>query len=359
MTKITVYPVIMAGGMGTRLWPVSQRSRPKQFQRITSDKTMLQETALRMVGNVGEVEFAPPSVIGGQAFEAHIAEDLSEIGITPDKIILEPFGRNTAAVAAISALMIDDPDALVLLLPSDHHMADPAGFRAAIAAAAPTAASGKITTFGISARSAHTGYGYIRQGEPIAGNVREFDAFVEKPNRETAQSYLDDGRYTWNAGIFLYPVKTMLADLEAHAPDILAESKTAYDTARVDGPSVHLNAVAFDKVRSDSIDYAVMEKTTNGAVYAPLECGWDDIGSWSAVAALSAADTNPDPMVIEVDTKGCHVRSDGKILVSAVGVEDLVIVAHDNIVLVSHKDHAQGVKAVVEELKTAGMTDFL
>jgi mannose-1-phosphate guanylyltransferase/mannose-6-phosphate isomerase len=359
MTKLTVYPVIMAGGMGTRLWPVSQSSRPKQFQRITSDKTMLQETALRMVGTVDDVTFAAPSVIGGQAFEAHIAEDLGEIGLAPDKIILEPFGRNTAAVAAISALMIEDPDALVLLLPSDHHMADPDGFRAAIAAAAPVAAQGKITTFGISARSAHTGYGYIRQGEQISGNVREFDTFVEKPDRETAQSYLDDGRYTWNAGIFLYPVKTMLADLQAHAPDILAESKKAYDAARIDGPSVHLDAAAFEKVRSDSIDYAVMEKTTNGAVYAPLECGWDDIGSWTAVAALSAADSNPDPMVIEVDTKGCHVQSDGKILVTAVGVEDLVIVAHDNIVLVSHKDHAQGVKAVVEELRSAGMTDFI
>lgn len=359
MTKLTVYPVIMAGGMGTRLWPVSQSSRPKQFQRITSDKTMLQETALRMVGTIDDVTFAAPSVIGGQAFEAHIAEDLGEIGLAPDKIILEPFGRNTAAVAAISALMIDDPDALILLLPSDHHMADPEGFRAAIAAAAPVAAQGKITTFGISARSPHTGYGYIRQGGAISGNVREFDTFVEKPNRETAQSYLDDGRYTWNAGIFLYPVKTMLSDLEAYAPDILAASKKAYETARVDGPSVHLDATAFEKVRSDSIDYAVMEKTTNGAVYAPLECGWDDIGSWTAVAALSAADSNPDPMVVEVDTKGCHVQSDGKILVTAVGVEDLVIVAHDNIVLVSHKDHAQGVKAVVEELKSAGMTDFL
>ncbi|MEM8616449.1 MAG: sugar phosphate nucleotidyltransferase, partial [Pseudomonadota bacterium] len=328
MTRYTIHPVIMAGGMGTRLWPVSQSSRPKQFQRITSDKTMLQETALRMVGTVGEVHFAAPSVIGGQAFEAHIAEDLGEIGITPDKIVLEPFGRNTAAVAALSALMVDDADALILLLPSDHHMADPQAFREAIATAAPIAAQGKITTFGIKARSAHTGYGYIREGARLDGPLKDFDAFVEKPDRETAQSYLDDGRYSWNAGIFLYSVRAMLEELEAYAPDILHQTRAALDAARRDGPSLHLDPAAFEKVRSDSIDYAVMERTKRGAVYAPLECGWDDIGSWTAVAALAATDTNPDPMVIEVDTKDCHVRSDGKILVTAVGVEDLVIVAH-------------------------------
>ena len=357
MSMLTVYPVIMAGGMGTRLWPVSRRARPKQFQRITSNKTMLQETVLRTQGETGGIRFAAPSVIGGQAYEALIAQDLAELEITPEKIILEPFGRNTAAVAAISALMINDPDALILLLPSDHHMSDPVAFAAAIAAAAPVAAQGKITTFGIRARSPETGYGYIRQGETISGLVKDFDAFVEKPDRETAQAYVDDGRYTWNAGIFLYPVRTMLADLQAHAPDILEDARKSYIAARRDGPVVHLDPQAFDKCRSDSIDYAVMENTRNGAVYAPLECGWDDIGSWTAVAELNADKT--DPMTIAVDTHNCHIRSDGKTIVSVVGVSDLIVVAHEGGVLVTHKDHAQGVKTVVETLKKNGFEDFL
>lgn len=353
-----IHPIIMAGGMGTRLWPVSRQSRPKQFQPIVSQHSMFQETALRVSGETKGISFAPPRIIGGADFADLMAEDLRAIGLQPDEIILEPFGRNTAAVAAMAALAFSDPDALILLLPSDHHMTDPDAFRDAVAQAAPIAADGKITTFGIAAREPHTGYGYIRQGEIISGQIYGFDAFVEKPDLETARRYIAAGSYSWNAGIFLFSARAMLAELEICAPDILAGCSAALKTARRDGFYTYLNAEAFEPVRSDSIDYAVMEHTQNGAVLAPLECGWDDIGSWSAVADLSA-DNPDDPQIIQIATDGCHIRSDGDSLIAAIGVKDLIIRVHDGAILVAHKDHAQSVKSVVEALKSTNRTQYL
>lgn len=358
MHALTIYPIIMAGGMGTRLWPVSRQRRPKQFQPIISEHTMLQETALRVTGKLGSLNFAPPRIIGGADFADVINDDLDAIGLNPAEIVLEPFGRNTAAVAAISALLFADPDALILLLPSDHHMTHPEAFRRAVSQAAPIAASGKITTFGIAARTPHTGYGYIRQGEVISGEMYAFDAFVEKPDLETAQRYLDAGNYSWNAGIFLFSAGAMRKELETYAPDILSGCAAALKSARREGAQTFLDADAFANVRSDSIDYSVMEQTQNGAVFAPLACGWDDIGSWSAVADLSV-DATDDPHIIQIDTDGCHIRSDGDMLIAAIGVKDLVIRVHNGAILVAHKDHTQNVKTVVETLKATNRQRFL
>ncbi len=344
-----IHPVIMAGGAGTRLWPVSRKRQPKQFQRLVTDKTMFQETVLRFGEAPDGVDFAPPSIIGAAAYESLILDQLDEIGVTPGHVVLEPFGRNTAAVAAIAASLATEPGDLALLLPSDHHVADPSAFRAAVADAASVSAEGWITTFGIAARSPETGYGYIRSGDVLNGACRRVESFVEKPTRPVAEGYIADGRYAWNAGIFLFSRDAMLGEMDAHAPDILAQSLEALDAGERRGAVVTLNTAAFEACRSDSIDYAVMEKTSKAAVQGPLECGWSDIGSWSAIAEIATAPQLGD--VVALDTENCYLRADGDVLLAAVGVSNLCVVAHDNAVLVLPVDRAQDVKKIVEELK--------
>ena len=353
----TIYPVIMAGGSGTRLWPVSRSHHPKQFQRMLGDRSMFQETVTRVQGAAGAHAFAPPSVIGGMRFEGLITDQLAEIGVAPASVILEPFGRNTAAVAAMAAAVPQEDDALVLLLPSDHFISEPQAFRDAVGAAADRAQDGYITTFGIAAREPETGYGYIRQGELMGGAVYHFDAFVEKPDLETAKSYVADGRYTWNAGIFLFPAGLMRQELQAHAPDILEASLAALDKGARNGAVTHLDPEVFNTCRDDSIDYAVMEKTRNGAVYGPLECGWSDIGSWKAIAELADTETVGD--VISIDNEGCYLRSDGETLVTVVGMKDLLVIAHEGAVLVAPRERAQDVKKIVNTLKDADRKDRL
>lgn len=353
----TIFPVIMAGGAGTRLWPVSRAAYPKQFQKMLGERSMFQETVRRVHGGAGGHEFAAPAIIGGRDFAGLIETQLAEIGVTPAQIVLEPFGRNTAAVAAIAAALPDDPEALVLLLPSDHFVAEAQAFRDAVGAAAETANKGFVTTFGIAAREPETGYGYIRRGEALAPACYRFDSFREKPDLETAKAYLADGGYSWNAGIFLFPAETMRAELDSHAPDIQAASLAALEQGRHEGALIYLDSAIFDTVREDSIDYAVMEKTARGAVYGPLECGWSDIGSWKAIAELAEAPTRGE--VIAIDTEGCYLRSDGDTLLAAVGVRDLIVVAHDGAVLVIPRDRAQDVKAIVSALKAERQTGRL
>lgn len=352
-----IYPVIMAGGSGTRLWPLSRKKCPKQFQKVFGDHSMFQQTVLRVQGAAGSHQFGPVSVIGGEPFAELIHSQLDEIGASPEKIVLEPFGRNTAAVAAISAAIPPDRDALVLLLPSDHHITDPDAFRAAVGAAAETAEQGYLTTFGIAARAPETGYGYIQRGEELAPGSYVFEAFKEKPNLEKAKAYVADGRFSWNAGIFLYPAALMEIELAKHAPQIQAQAVKAMQAGRTNGPTLLLDPELFDTVDEDSIDYAVMEKTDRGAVCGPLECGWNDIGSWSAVADLSNSSDEGD--VICIDTKGSYVRSDGDTLITTIGVEDLIIVAHEGSVLVARKDRSQDVKEIVNRLKTDKRSDKL
>lgn len=356
---LTVYPVIMAGGSGTRLWPMSTTSNPKQFQALLGDQSLFQDTVQRVQGAFDGVTFAAPSVIAGRAYRDLVTAQLAAIDASPHRIILEPFGRNTAAVTAIAAAIPDDDeDALVLLLPSDHHMGNPDAFRRAVAAAAgPTLERGLITTFGIEPTEPETGYGYTRRGAAISGDLAHCEAFVEKPDLETAARYLADDRYAWNGGIFLFSAAIMRQELGAHAPAILDAAERSFDQGVTESAVTTLDADAFDTCPSESIDYAVMEKTSRAAVFGPLQCGWSDIGSWSALAALSPENQRGD--VVAVDAANCYLRSEDGTLIAAVGVEDLVVVADGGTVLVARKDKVQDVKAVVNALKRQGRFEKL
>lgn len=352
-----IYPVIMVGGSGTRLWPVSRQSKPKQFQSLVTDKTMFQETVLRTGAPSGTVEFAAPVIIGAERYLDMIETQLSEIGVKPSAIILEPCARNTAAVAAIAAKTVQnlDPAALVLLLPSDHHVSEAKAFRYAVEEACATASSGWIATFGIAPTGPETGFGYIRSGASLDAGIYEVAAFVEKPDLTTAQAYIEDGQYSWNAGIFLFAPQTMLDELQAHASDIHDASLKALKDASQKQHVYHLPLETFSEVRNESIDYAVMEPTRRAAVFGPVACGWNDIGSWQAIAQISEKKSVGE--VIALDTENCYLRSDGEIMIAAIGVSDLVIVAHEGSVLILPADRAQDVKLVIAELEAQKKTD--
>lgn len=360
MFEKTIQPVIMAGGSGTRLWPVSRKKLPKQFQRLAGEQTMLQETASRVAGTHETVSFADPIIIGAKQYGETIADQFRAIGMNPASIVLEPCARNTAAVAAVAAMAareLHGEDCLVLLLPSDHHMTDPASFRDAVANAATVAAQGWITTFGIAPDGPETGYGYIRQGEALENGSYRVDAFVEKPDLNTAKGYIAEGGYTWNAGIFLFTAKAMLGELDAHAADILEKSTAAFEQAERQNGFISLQADRFDECRSDSVDYAVMEATRHAAVYGPLTCGWSDLGCWKAVSELSAEATHGD--VISIDSEDSYLRTDGSVTIAAAGLKDMIVVAHEGTVLVVPKSRAQDVKKIVEQLKADGRADRL
>lgn len=356
---IEICPVLMVGGAGTRLWPVSRQSKPKQFQKLVTGLTMFQETVLRVSGTHDQIEFSAPIIIGAAKYRELIEAQLAEINIVPQAIILEPCARNTAPVAAIAADVVQDysENAQVLLLPSDHHIEDPETFQQAVSAASSSAASGSIVTFGISPTGPETGFGYIEAGQSQDKDVNRIAAFVEKPDAATAQKYCDAGNYFWNAGIFLYTPARMKQEFETHAADILTASLEAHAAARIEGPCRYLDNTAFEACRSDSIDYAVMEKTAHAAVFGPLSCGWNDIGSWNALAARK--DTTDTNKIISVGTENCYIKTDDNTLVAAVGVKDLIIVAHEGAVLIMRPDQAQNVKQVIAELKSRGQDDRL
>jgi mannose-1-phosphate guanylyltransferase/mannose-6-phosphate isomerase len=347
-----IQPVIMSGGAGTRLWPLSRRARPKQFLNLVTDRSLFQETVLRLADS-GKL-FAAPLVIAGRDHGALVADQLAAIGVKPAEIILEPCPRNTAAVAAVAAAWTAKhrPDALVLLSPADHHIEDAEGFRRAAERGAVAAAKGSIVTFGIKPTHAHTGYGYIQSAEELSDSVYRVAAFREKPDAATAQTYLDKGGYFWNAGIFLFSPRDMIAALEAHAPDILRGARAALEASAPSGPARLLDDALFAATRSDSIDYAVMEKTSAAAVVAPVDVGWTDIGSWSE------ASSDPAAGHMSVDSSNLILRSDGPVI-GAVGVDNLIIVATVDAVLVARRDRAQDVRMLVEELKRRGREDLL
>ncbi|MFN3912770.1 mannose-1-phosphate guanylyltransferase [Hyphomonas sp.] len=354
---MAIHPVIMCGGAGTRLWPVSNQACPKQFHRLVSDKSVFQETVLRFAGQPG---FHPePVIISNAAYADLIAEQLAAIGVTASAILLEPEGRNTAAVAAVAARYLAGahPGGLGLLVPSDHFIGRPDTFLDALRAAAPAAQSGFITTFGIAPSRPDTGFGYIQAGSVIEGPVARVAAFKEKPDAATAAAYLASGAYSWNAGIFLFRPETMLTELAAHAPAILENSSAALAGARVDGACHYLEPAAFAATPSNSVDYAVMEHTAHAAVYAPLDCAWSDIGTWAMVAEVSHRRNAPP--VIEIDTADCVVHAADGQLVALVGVDDLIVVADGNRILVTRKSRSQDVGAVVKALKERGLKDFL
>lgn len=350
-----VQPVIMSGGAGTRLWPLSRRARPKQFLNLASDQSLFQETVLRSTGE----GFAPPMIIAGNGHGALVREQLDEIGVTPADIILEPAPRNTAAVAGVASAWAaaNNSAALVFLSPADHHIGDPAGFRQAIHDGCNAADEDRIVTFGIKPTHPHTGYGYIQCGDGISGNVFTVSAFKEKPDATLAKTYCDDGGYFWNAGIFLFRPQVMLSELEKHEPEIAAAAIGALNASVADKQNGAccrlLDKTAFETAPSTSIDYAVMERTDKAAIVAPVDVGWNDVGGWNEVTG--------DPQSaghVTTDCQNLTIRADGP-TVSALGVEDLIIVATDDAVLVARRDRAQDVKMLVEELKRRGREDLL
>ena len=348
-----IQPVIMSGGSGTRMWPMSRAKRPKQFLNLITEKSLFQDTAARLNDTSGN--FLDPVVIAGGKHGAMISEQLDKIDMTSGAIILEPCPRNTAAVAAVAAAWTAQhrEDALVLLTPADHHIANAPGFREAVATGAKAAEEGFIVTFGIKPVSAHTGYGYIEIGNEVRDGVFCVKDFKEKPEQLVAEQYLKDGGYFWNAGIFLFRATAMLAELKQHAPEILDAATQALSDSVMSGPAIRLDETAFSVCPSNSIDYAVMEKTDKAAIVAPVDVGWTDIGSWSEVAP----DENNDD-IISINSNNTIVRTDGP-AIATVGVDNLIVVATGDAVLVARRDNAQEVRAVVDELKKRGRTDLL
>lgn len=346
-------PVLLSGGVGSRLWPVSRELYPKQFLPLAGEESLLVQTLQRAKEIKGA---AAPLVVCNAEHRFLVAEQLRHAGVEPQAIILEPEGRNTAPAVAIAALeaLKQEPDATLLVLPADHVIMEPDQFRTAVEQGMPAAAAGQLVTFGIVPSGPETGYGYIRCGRPQDECLRQVAEFVEKPDRETAQSYLDSGNYLWNSGMFLLRADSYLNELERFAPAILAASRAALEGGQQDLDFVRLDAAAFADCPSDSIDYAVMEHTDK-AVVVPLACGWSDVGSWSSLWEVGTKDdigntTTGDVLLHDVDNS--YIRAESR-LVAAVGVNDLVVVETSDAVLVARRDRVQDVRHIVNSLKEA------
>lgn len=351
----TVQPVLLAGGTGTRLWPMSRGLFPKQFMPLVSDGTMLADSARRLTGKT----FGAPIVIVNNDHRFIAGEQIRDAGIEPRAIVLEPVGRNTAPAAAVAALMLleSDPGAIMLLAPADHVIANTDAFARAIEAALPAAQAGQLVTFGIKPAQAETGYGYIERGETVDGikGCFRIARFTEKPDAETAEDYLNSGNHFWNSGIFLLGAKAYLDELEKHAPAVLKAARAALAGAERDLDFIRLDRKALETSPNISIDYAVMEKTANGIVM-PVDIGWSDVGSWTALWQISKKDARGNVLrgdVISREVSGSYLRSE-KPLLAVIGLEDVIVIATDDAVLVAAKDAAQEVKAVVEKLSSEG-----
>lgn len=352
-----IYPVILSGGSGSRLWPLSRSLYPKQLLPLASNRTMLQDTVLRMAG---DEKYQAPLIICNDEHRFIVAEQMREIDIKPYAIILEPEGRNTAPAVCLAAAMIgaDDPDGLILVAPSDHVIADSASFSNAVdSAAAAAARENALITFGIRPDRPETGYGYIKEGAPLSGLDGCFKVaeFVEKPDLGVAESYVQAGTYYWNSGMFLFSAQAYLEEINKWEPEILSCCERALTGKESDLEFVRLNAAAFAEAPSISIDYAVMERTER-AVVVPVSMGWSDVGSWASLSDILDRDENGNVFSGDVITRklsNTMIRSDGP-LVAAIGLQDVVLVATKDAVLAVHKDHAQEVKDVVDELRASG-----
>jgi len=345
-------PVILSGGSGTRLWPLSRELYPKQLLPLVGKGTMLQETLVRLKG---AEDLGAPIVVCNESHRFLVAEQMQQLKVANGSIMLEPIGRNTAPAVAVAAMAAQSgatsADAVLLVLPADHVIRDVAAFRAAVAVGLKAAQSGKLVTFGVVARTPETGYGYIRRDEGT-GPTYAVAEFVEKPDLATAQQYVDSGKYYWNSGMFLFQASVFLDELRTLAPSMYAGCVAAFGAARRDLDFVRLPAKEFAAVPGDSIDYAVMEKTKH-AVVVPLDAGWSDVGSWSALHAAIAADSQGNVQIGDVltsDTHGCYLQSTSR-LVATVGLKDHVVVETKDAVMVAPKDRVQDVKALVNELK--------
>lgn len=347
-----IHPVILSGGAGSRLWPLSTPAHPKQFHALAGPRTLIQDTALRF-----DTGFEAPRIIANQAHGALVTHQMDQIGTPPARLMLEPCARNTAPAIAAAALDLArqaGPEALMLVLPADHVIAKPDVFLSAIDCAAPAARNGHLVTFGIVPDHPHTGYGYIKKAAPLDERVFVIDAFVEKPDAETARAYLDSGDYWWNSGMFVWRADAVLAELEAHEPAIVSAARQALDQATETPEGLLLDEAAFSSAPAISIDYAVMEPTRKGAV-VPLEgAGWSDIGAWDAVQALAPRDSAGNASLSGART--AFVDATGSLVsttkpVALVGVADLVVIETGDAILVVHRDHAQKVKDAAGALK--------
>ncbi|MDJ1652718.1 mannose-1-phosphate guanylyltransferase/mannose-6-phosphate isomerase [Raoultella sp. Ech2A] len=354
-----IVPVIMAGGTGSRLWPMSRELYPKQFLRLNGDQSMLQDTVSRLDG----LNVSAPMLICNEQHRFLAAEQLRQIDRLSNNIILEPVGRNTAPAIALAALSIiaNGQNPLMLVLAADHVIENTQAFHQAIHAASPLAEQGKLVTFGIVAAGPETGYGYIQRGDSFGESAFNVRRFVEKPDLATAEEYLASGEYYWNSGMFLFSAERYLQELTAFRPDILEACQKAMSGIKIDSVQdfIRVDLEAFSNCPDESVDYAVMEKTSD-AVVIPLDAGWNDVGSWSALWEVNEQDSNGNALTGDIfthKTSNCYINTDDT-LVAAIGVENLVIVNTKDAVLVIDKSQVQDVKKVVEFLKTNNRREY-
>ena len=348
-----ITPVIMAGGSGRRLWPLSRAGHPKQFLALNGDKTMLQQTVERLA----DLPTSESITICNEEHRFFVAEQLREIDALGN-IILEPVGRNTAPAIALAALAEEENDPLLLVLAADHVIADQQAFTSAVMKAVPLAESGKLVTFGIVPTEPHTGYGYIETSVSVA-DAYEVSSFKEKPDADTAAQYVADGSFYWNSGMFLFKASTVLAELKAYRPDIYEACERAMMSVSPDLDFIRVDAEAFANCPDYSIDYAVMEKTKN-AIMIPMDAGWNDIGSWLSLWDVSDKDESGNATAGDVrllDTTNSFVRSDQKLVV-LIGLDDVVVVSTKDATLVARKDRVQDAKIIASQLKTEGRSEW-
>lgn len=347
-----IVPVILSGGSGTRLWPVSRPERPKQLLPLTADETMLQLTIKRVDG-FGTVSVGRPIVVANAAHADIIEAQIGLIGVEDYLVLLEPFGRNTAPAIALAALEVQARDAM-LVMPSDHTIADLPAFHAAIARALPLVAEGWLVTFGITPDAPETGYGYIKMGETCGDMIHEVVRFVEKPDADRAAEMLAEGNHAWNAGIFMFRADAYLAALERHQPAMLAAVRASLEAADRQGRHIAPDPQAFAACPSDSVDYAIMEREARVAC-VPVNMGWSDVGSWDSLHSISERDTDNNAVQGEallLGAQNCLVNSDGP-RVTLVDVNDLVVVVSQGEVMILRRGESQKVRKVTEVLKAA------
>lgn len=354
-----IIPVILSGGSGTRLWPLSRKNLPKQFLPLAGDTSLFQQTVDRASRLV---DSGAPIVVCSEDHRFLVAEQLLQMKVEGASIILEPAPRNTAPAIALAALQALERDqgAIMLVLPADHLIGDTASFQKAVEQALPVAQQDWLVTFGIRPEAAETGFGYIRRGEALEHAFRVAQ-FVEKPDAATAQHYVDDGSYDWNSGMFMFKAARYMQELDQHAPAIAAAVRAAFACAKSDLDFVRIDPATFIASPEDSIDYAVMEKTDRAAV-VPVSCGWSDIGSWAALWAAADKDASGNRLegdVIAIDTRNCLVRTSERRMIATIGVDDLVVIDTPDATLVASRERSQDVKKLVDQLKAAGRSEHV